>query len=260
MTGYQRYVAIGDSQTEGVGDGDDRVGLRGWADRLAERLAAANPGLEYANLAVRGRLAGQVQAEQLEPALRLRPDLATVVAGLNDLLRPGFEAGEVIGHLEAMFAELTGAGAQVVTICYPDIVKVAPMARLLRGRVFDFNARIRAAAARHGVLAVETDGVPFSTDARSWSPDRLHLSPLGHRLAAAAVAHALGLPDVDPAWREPLPALPPAAPWQTAAAELRWTGNFLGPWVYRRIRGRSSGDGRTAKRPELAPVTLRRAD
>lgn len=120
MTPYHRYVAIGDSQTEGVGDGDDRVGLRGWADRLAERLAAANPGLEYANLAVRGRM-------------------------------------------------------------------------------FDFNARIRAAAARHGVLAVETDGIPFSTDPRSWGPDRLHLSPLGHRLAAAAVAHALGLPDVDPA-------------------------------------------------------------
>ncbi|MGW3402537.1 SGNH/GDSL hydrolase family protein, partial [Streptomyces zhihengii] len=113
---YLRYVALGDSQTEGLGDGDDTVGLRGWADRLAERLAEQNPGVRYANLAVRGRLAGQVRAEQLEPALALRPDLATVVAGVNDLLRPAFDADEVAGHLEAMFAALTGAGARVATL------------------------------------------------------------------------------------------------------------------------------------------------
>ena len=87
-TEYLRYVAMGDSQTEGVGDGDDVTGLRGWADRLAERLAIGNPGLQYANLAVRGRLAAQVHTEQLGPALALRPDLATVFAGVNDLLRP----------------------------------------------------------------------------------------------------------------------------------------------------------------------------
>ncbi|WP_244205157.1 GDSL-type esterase/lipase family protein, partial [Streptomyces bobili] len=77
---YARYVALGDSQTEGVGDGDDTTGLRGWADRLAEQLAHHDTGLRYANLAVRGRLAGQVRSEQLAPALALRPDLATVVA------------------------------------------------------------------------------------------------------------------------------------------------------------------------------------
>lgn len=85
---YSRYVALGDSQTEGLGDGDDATGLRGFADRLAEHLAHGNPGLSYANLAVRGRLATQVHSEQLAPALALRPDLATVVAGVNDLLRP----------------------------------------------------------------------------------------------------------------------------------------------------------------------------
>ena len=70
-TQYLRYVALGDSQTEGVGDGDDTMGLRGFADRLSEHLAQYNPGVLYANLAVRGRLAGQVHAEQLAPALPL---------------------------------------------------------------------------------------------------------------------------------------------------------------------------------------------
>jgi lysophospholipase L1-like esterase len=58
---FQRYVAIGDSFTEGVGDPDPTRpnGLRGWADRVAEVLAAGDPGFGYANLAIRGRkLAG----------------------------------------------------------------------------------------------------------------------------------------------------------------------------------------------------------
>ncbi len=117
---FSRYVALGDSQTEGVGDGDDVTGLRGWADRLAEHMARHHSGLLYANLAVRGRLAGQVHAEQLAPALALRPDLATVVAGVNDLLRPRFDADEVAGHLEAMFAALTARGTRVATLTFPD--------------------------------------------------------------------------------------------------------------------------------------------
>ena len=93
---YLRYVALGDSQTEGVGDGDDIEGLRGWADRLAEHLAIDNPDLQYANLAVRGRRAGEVRSEQLGPALALRPDVATVVAGVNDLLRLRVEIATVV--------------------------------------------------------------------------------------------------------------------------------------------------------------------
>ncbi|MET9378163.1 SGNH/GDSL hydrolase family protein [Streptomyces sp. NPDC002992] len=253
---YTRYVALGDSQTEGLGDGDDAIGLRGCADRLAELIAEASPGLTYANLAVRGRLAGQVRAEQLGPALALRPDVATVVAGMNDLLRPRFDADEVAGHLEVMFAELTAQGATVATVTFPDAARMIPFARPLTGRVTALNARIREAAGRHGVAVAETHLHPVLTDARLWSPDRLHASPLGHERIAAAVAHALGLPGSSDAWTHPLPALPappPSGPRATLR-ELRWAAAFLGPWVGRRLRGRSSGDGRTAKRPEPTPV------
>lgn len=251
---YLRYVALGDSQTEGVGDGDDTVGLRGWADRLAERLAAVDPTLRYANLAVRGRVAEQVRAEQLEPALALRPDLATVVAGVNDLLRPRFDAAEVAGHLEEMFASLTAAGTLVATLTIPDVGKIAPLARPVRSRVGELNTHIRAAAARHGVVVAETARPAVATDPRMWSADRLHASPLGHERIAAAVAQALGVPGSDDGWAQPLP--PQALPTrvQAAGAELRWAAGFLGPWVGRRLRGRSSGDGRVAKRPRLLPV------
>ncbi|MEO3858659.1 SGNH/GDSL hydrolase family protein [Acrocarpospora sp. B8E8] len=253
---YLRYVALGDSQTEGLGDGDDVSGLRGWADRLAEQLAVRNPGLRYANLAVRGRVAAQVHAEQLGPALALRPDLATVVAGVNDLLRSRFDADEVGGHLEAMFAALTAQGARVATVTFPDVARITPLARPISSRVTALNQRIRAAARRHGVAVAETSHHPVVTDPRLWTPDRLHASPLGHERIAAAVAHVLRLPGSDDSWTHPLP--PPAATstgWHTAATELRWIATFLGPWLARRLQGRSSGDGRTAKRPHLLPIT-----
>ncbi|WP_329082785.1 SGNH/GDSL hydrolase family protein [Streptosporangium sp. NBC_01469] len=198
---YLRYVALGDSQTEGLGDGDDSTGPRGWADRLA----VGGPTLQYANLAVRGHLAAQVHAEQLGPALALRPDLATVVAGVNDLLRPRFDADEVAGHLEAMFAALTAQGAHVATLTFPDIARITPLARPLSPRVAALNHRIRAAAHRHGVVVAETSHHPVVTDPRLWSQDRLHAGPLGHERIAAAVAHALQLPGSGDSWTHPLP-------------------------------------------------------
>lgn len=237
---------------------NDLTGLRGWADRLAEQLAACSPGLQYANLAVRGRLAAQVHAEQLGPALALRPDLATVVAGVNDLLRPRFDADEVGGHLVAMFAALTAQGARVATVTFPDLARITPLAKPFGSRATALNDRIRAAALRHGVVVAETAHHPVVTDPRLWTQDRLHASPLGHERIAAALAHALRLPGSSDSWTSPLssPAVIPSA-WRVAATEQRWVATFLGPWLGRRLRGRSSGDGRTAKRPHLLPMAGR---
>jgi lysophospholipase L1-like esterase len=248
---YSRYVALGDSQTEGLNDGDEATGYRGWADRLAERLAALNPELRYANLAVRGRLAVQVHREQLAPAIALRPDLATVVAGMNDLMRPKFNAAAVAGHLEEMFDALTSAGARVATLTFPNIARIMPITRPLLPRVLELNARIRAAADRHDVTVLEPFAHPVTTDPRIWSPDRLHANSLGHARIAAAMAHALALPGSDDSWTEPLPPAAPRPRWQSGYTELRWLAGFVGPWVWRRVRGRSSGDGRTAKLPGL---------
>lgn len=262
---YLRYVALGDSQTEGVGDGDDVTGLRGWADRLAEHLAVDNPDLQYANLAVRGRRAGEVRAEQLGPALAMRPDLATVVAGVNDLLRFRVETAEVVGHLDAMFAALTDSGARVATVTFPDLTRVIPLARPVRSRILDINDRIRVAAARHGVAVAEIALHSSVADRRFWADDRLHCSPLGHQLIAAAVAHALRVPGSDDSWTQPPPPLPtPLSTRDRATAELRWATTFLGPWLTRRLRGQSSGDQRTARLPELhrftAPTEVRHQD
>ncbi|MVU75774.1 SGNH/GDSL hydrolase family protein [Nocardia sp. ET3-3] len=254
---YTRYVAVGDSQTEGVGDGDDLTGLRGWADRLAERLARTNPELRYANLAVRGKLAHQIRTDQLDAALAMRPDLVTVLAGMNDLLRPNFEPDVIAGHVEAMFAAFTKAGAVVGTLTFPDIADNIPLARPIRGRIALLNDRIRAAAHRHGVIVAETGGHAVVSDPRMWNPDRLHASPLGHQRIADAMAEALRLPGADDSWTRPLfPALPEPGVLRSMANELQWAAVALGPWVMRRLRGLSSGDNRSAKRPDPLPVLM----
>ncbi|MCW4355057.1 SGNH/GDSL hydrolase family protein [Hoyosella sp. YIM 151337] len=256
MKGFSRFVALGDSQTEGIGDGDELTGLRGWADRLAARIANRNPELEYANLAVRGKLASQVRDEQLDPALSLRPDLATVVAGVNDILRPRFDADEVAEHLATMFAALTAQGAVVATLTFPDVARITPLARPLSGRVHALNQHIRGAARRYGVIVAETSEHEIVTDPRLWCADRLHASPLGHQRIADAVAHALGIPGSDDSWTLPLhPLLPPPAGLRAAWAELNWVVTFFAPWAVRRARGRSSGDLRIPKRPELYRVS-----
>jgi lysophospholipase L1-like esterase len=257
-TGYQRFVALGDSLTEGLGDGDDDAGHRGWADRLAEHLAADRPGgVGYANLAVRGRRAADVRDEQVPAALALRPDLATVVAGMNDLIRPSCRVDDVADCLDDVFARLTASGAQVATLTFPDLARLTPFARLVGPRLRRINERILAAGARFGVTVLDLRPVAVSADPRLWTADRLHASEAGSARLAAAFAVALGIPGAHDGWDHPLPPAPRRAPWTVAGAEARWLALCGLPWTLRRLRGRSSGDGRLPKRPDLAPVAVR---
>jgi uncharacterized protein (DUF952 family)/lysophospholipase L1-like esterase len=250
---FDRYVALGDSQTEGLNDPDGRGGFRGWADRFAVLLLTTSPHLQYANLAIRGRLMGAIRAEQLEPALGMRPDLVTVMGGLNDLMRPSVDVGAVAGQLELMVAAAREAGATVVTNTFPDPTAIAPLFRRLAPRVAAYNACIREVTARYGALLVDFDSQGVGTDLRIWSPDRIHANPWGHSMIAAAFADTVGVPGFEQ-WRQPLRALRPAGRLQRGATELQWLGRDVAPWMLRRVRGRSSGDGITAKRPRLLPV------
>jgi lysophospholipase L1-like esterase len=252
---YTRYVAIGDSTTEGLDDPLPSGGYRGWADRLAERLAGIDPIIEYANLAVRGRLAAQVRDQQLEQAVALEPDLASVVAGLNDALRPGFDVDRVAAEIELMQSALSDAGATVLTFTMADPTPVIPITRPLRPRLLAFNDALREVADRTGAVLVDFARHPVTSDPRLWSVDRLHANSAGHERIAAAAAHALGLPGTDESWAEPLPPPPSRSRIEVVGGELGWAGRYLVPWLGRRIRGRSSGDGIEAKRPAPAPVS-----
>ncbi|MFF0533299.1 SGNH/GDSL hydrolase family protein [Nocardia amikacinitolerans] len=256
---YLRYVAIGDSQTEGIGDPDGDGGHRGWADRFAALLGAGAPALRYANLAIRGRRAAQIRAEQLGPAVALRPDLVTVMAGMNDIIRPRLDRAALLADLRAMFEALTATGARVITFTYPDIGGIAPFVRPLSPRVRELNAEMRRLASCYNLTLVDFEPVAATTHPLVWSADRLHLSPLGHDLVARAVADILTLPGADATWRDPLPPVRHGVA-EIVATEFSWAARHMLPWVARRVRGRSSGTGIQPKRPELLPVLVRRPD
>ncbi len=254
MTRYERYVALGDSTTEGLEDPDGAGGYRGWANRFAEHVARSQGSLHYANLAVRGSCARDVRAHQLAAAVALRPDLATVVAGMNDLLRARFDADEVVGHLGAIIEALTRQGATVLTFTLPDLSNVMPMAKLVRGRLFAFNAGLRARCAANGALLVDLAAHPVGVDRRLWHEDRLHANAVGHERVAMGLAHAAGLPGFE-GWSAPLPVLPPRRLRDALRAELWWSRTYLLPWLAGRPQGGSPNESRGGKRPTLLPVS-----
>jgi lysophospholipase L1-like esterase len=245
---FSRYVAIGDSFTEGFGDPDPDSpgGLRGWADRTADVLATRTSDFAYANLAVRGRLLGRIVDEQIEPAVALRPDLISISAGGNDVIRPGTDPDAIAARLEPALASLAATGATVVLFTGVDVA-FSPVFRRIRGKVAIYNELLRGLARRHGALIADQWSLKAIQRVDFWAEDRLHLNAFGHHEVARMVLELLGIPnDLQPS----LPAPLPERSWREARVEdLHWTREHLLPWIGRRIRGVSSGDTVLPKRP-----------
>lgn len=245
---WSRYVAIGDSFTEGIGDPEPGSpgGFRGWADRVAEILSGGSDEFAYANLAIRGRLLQQILDEQIDPAVELRPDLVTISAGGNDIIRPNTDPDEVAARLETGIARLRSDGATVVLFNGPDI-GMTPVLGRMRGKVAIYNENLRAIAARHDLVVADMWALRELSDSRMWAPDRLHFSSVGHHTVARMVLRALNVEnELEPYEPEPLP----PRHWRQARVEdIGWAKEYLVPWVVRRIRHQSSGDGVSPKRP-----------
>jgi lysophospholipase L1-like esterase len=249
--GYSRYVALGDSQTEGLWDGDDTTGVYGFADRLAVMLDELNPGVAYANLAVRSKRIRDVIDEQLPAALEMAPDLITSCIGMNDVTRPGRSFDGALADLDYLHDRLAESGATVVTTTFPDLARILPVGRFIAGRVVEINEVIRAAATRHSFRLVDLYGAPSMTDPDTWSTDRVHGSPRGHALFAAAAAEALGLPGSNHDWARARPDVMVPGFRSRFVSQALWAQNLLMPWMWRHFRGLSGGTGRGPKRPVL---------
>lgn len=252
---YRRVVAIGDSFTEGMGDPREDGSLRGWADRVAEALAThartedGHP-VRYANLAVRGRRIGPILQEQLLPTLALEPDLVTLNGGGNDLLRPNVDVDRVATLAKQAADRITAAGGDLLICSGADPSGHLPFGGVLRRRGALLTEAIRAwAEGMPGVIFVDNFSDTYFHDHRVWSADGLHLNARGHVRAAVNAVRALGL---DP--RSVPAALDVMGPAARHRASLAFYRDHMGPWIGRRLTGRSSGDGREAKRPALTPV------
>lgn len=246
---WTRFVAIGDSFTEGIGDPERASpgGNRGWADRVAEVLGDGTNDFAYANLAIRGRLLQQIIDEQVEPALALAPDLISISAGGNDIIRPGSDPDEVASRFEHGLTRLVSDGATVVMFNGPDI-GMTPVLGRVRGKVAIYNENLRFLAKKYDAILADMWALRELQDTQMWAPDRLHFSPIGHHTIARMVLDALNVEnDLDPE----VPEATPQRPWRQARTEdAIWVREHLAPWVIRRLRHQSSGDNVSAKRPE----------
>ena len=250
---FHRYVALGDSFTEGVGDADPTRpnGWRGWADRVAEVLATTSPDLGYANLAIRGRKLPAIIDEQVDAAVALEPDLVTIHGGGNDVLRPKVDIDALAERYDQALTQLAATGARLVVFTAFDPAGSA-IYRPLRGRFALYNEFVRASADRHGLDVVDFWGLREYRDWRYWDPDRMHMGPAGHQRMAIEVLDTLGVPhDLAPL---PLADRPAATRAEQRRENLDWMRTMAIPWVHRRLTGRSSGDGLDPKRSTLLPI------
>ena len=251
---WTRFVAIGDSFTEGIGDPEPTSpgGHRGWADRVAEVLSVNVPDFAYANLAIRGRLLQQIIDEQVDAALELMPDLITFSAGGNDIIRLGSDPDEVSERYEGAVARLVSSGATVVIFTGPDFGGT-PVLRRARPKIAIYNENLHAIALRHNTLVADMWAVRDVKNPQMWAEDRLHLSSLGHHTVARAVLKTLEVShDLTPMEPQPLP----KRSWRQARTnDIVWARRYFAPWIMRRLRGQSSGDGITPKRPIPGPYS-----
>ncbi|MFT4212105.1 MAG: SGNH/GDSL hydrolase family protein [Microbacterium sp.] len=251
-----RYVAIGDSFTEGVGDEQPDGSVRGWADIVAQGWAdAAGEAISYANLAIRGKLVWPIVEQQLEPALALKPTHLSFNGGGNDMLRPRTTIAHVADAFSRVLRRCDEEGVTLILLSGANPSAGLPMRRLIQRRGDELSdavvGRIRDRA--DVVRALNWPDRELAGSAY-WSPDRLHMNARGHHRVAARVLTELGLEPPGEWW-----SLPDRLPASHLGGPAYYRAH-VAPWVKRRLTGRSSGDGRTAKYPdwvELQPAVTR---
>ena len=244
-----RYVAIGDSFTEGVGDEPNWM-PRGWADLVAQGWAdATGAPVGYANLAIRGKLAAPIVAEQLEPALALKPTHLSFNGGGNDMLRPRTPLTAITGLFEHVLRRCDEEGVTFILLSGGNPSQHLPLGRTVQRRGDALSALVESRlAARDDIIRAFNWPDRELAGAGYWAPDRLHLNARGHHRVAARVLTALGL-EPDPDWWTS-----PDLPETPAPPRVQYLREHLGPWVKRRLTGTSSGDGRLPKHPEFVEV------
>ena len=225
---------------------------RGWADRVADVMSDASPNFTYANLAIRGKLLGQVVETQVPKALKYVTGADTLItfhAGANDALRPGYQATIAIPLYQEAVRTIAQSGATLILFTVLERTgNTGKGSEIWEKRFSEFNRGVREVGAEVGAIVVDANQESFFSDRRFLAFDRLHLNADGHNRCAQAVLEKLNLP-FDPAWRTPLP---PAkkTPWIVEkGVSTAWFILFVLPWIMRRLQGKSSGDGRSAKYP-----------
>jgi len=224
-----RLAALGDSTSCGEG-----VGLRvparlTWPARLAAAASA-----ELLALAVPGARLRDVRAGQLPRAVASGADVLTLLVGLNDVSRGGFDADRFTVDLLATVAELRGTGALVLVGRLPEPPLLRPLPAglrtVVRSRTAAVNAAVDACAGGR-VLVMDLPALAGLRQQWAWDVDRVHPNAAGHGLIAQAAAVVLRESGCRVADVAPMP--PPPTPGRQQ--EARWLLRHGMPWLTRHL-------------------------
>lgn len=247
---YTRFIACGDSFTEGMSDEIVDGQYRGWADRIADVMAHQRTEFTYANFAIRGKLIHQVAADQVPVALTYVTGPQTLFsfhAGANDVLRPNYKPEIALPLYAQTVRKIAASGATILLFTVLERTdREGKTADLWAARFGEFNKNVRAVAEEVGAIVADANEEGLLSDRRFLADDRLHLNEIGHDRVAQGILEKLGLP-YEVSWREPLPRLEKLSQPKRYKSNFTWLLTFVIPWIWRRLRGRSSGDGRSGK-------------
>lgn len=193
---WQRFVALGDSIAEGVGESSAGYEHLHWVGRIARALSRQQPRLAHVNLGRRNLFAREVRESQLGSALEFNPDLAIVACGGNDILAREFDAGATRAEIAAIVSSLRASGSEVMVNTFFDIAAALeippPHGDRLRERTGDYAELVRDVAAEHDAIVIDYDRHPRARDRGLFSSDLRHLNAAGHAVAASAAIRLLG--------------------------------------------------------------------
>lgn len=256
---FTRFIVCGDSFSEGMSDEIVDGQYRGWADRMADVLAHQGAEFTYANFAIRGRLIHQVASDQVPIALEFVTGADTLFsfhAGANDVLRPNYKSEISLPLYSQTVRTIAASGATVLLFTVLERTdRQGRTAELWARRFSEFNKNVRAVAEEVGAYVADANEEGLLSDRRFLADDRLHLNEIGHDRVAQGILEMLGLPYAMN-WREPLPPATPLSQRLRHKSNFTWFLTFFLPWVWRRLRRRSSGDGRSSK--QMYPISWRK--
>ncbi|MRC16841.1 SGNH/GDSL hydrolase family protein [Bacillus thuringiensis] len=189
---WKRFVAIGDSFTEGIGDEVEGIALKSWVDHFVQ---LCEKDIEYANFAKRGLVTEEIRLQQLEKALTFNPDLVSLIAGANDVLKGRWNHDVYKNDMEFMIDTLSKAGADIIIANLPDFTVRLPFAsekkQEIKEQLLEANEVIHSLSREYKLHHVDFWNHHLVNDNTLWSKDLIHPNSKGYVKVAELIFNSL---------------------------------------------------------------------
>lgn len=193
---WKRFVAIGDSFTEGIGDEVEGITLKSWVDHFVQLCVND---IEYVNFAKRGLVTKEIRLQQLEKALTFKPDLVSLIAGANDVLKGRWNHQAYKNEMEFMIDKLSKTDADIIIANLPDFTVRLPFSsekkQVIQEQLLEANDVIRSLSREYKLHHIDFWNHQLVNDNTLWSTDLIHPNSKGYVKVAELIFNSLPVHD-----------------------------------------------------------------